>query len=217
MNKKSNLTETARLLRIVTFVVVVASLYFGRSVFIPLALALLLSLLLAPVMTSVAKLGLPRLASILLIALGLSVLAFGFAWKLTVELTDLAGQLPGYKTILEEKVHVLSGLRNSNFSKVSETFGDLEKDLTKAGSEAPEQGHSKKLLPGSSVDRPLTVEVVPQSNTIASVESVLGSMGAAGLVVVFTIFVLMGQEDLRNRFIHLSSGGRLHVMTQALD
>lgn len=217
MNKKSNLTETARLLRIVTFVVVVAALYFGRSVFIPLALALLLSLLLAPVMTSLGRLRLPRVASILLIALCLSTLAFGFAWKLSVELTDLAGQLPGYKTILEEKIHVLSGLRNSNFSKVSETFGDLEKDLAKAGSESPEQGHTKKPPPGSSPDRPLAVEVVPQSNTIAYVENVLGSMGAAGLVVVFTIFVLMGQEDLRNRFIHLSSGGRLHVMTQALD
>jgi hypothetical protein len=42
-------------------------------------------------------------------------------------------------------------------------------------------------------------------------------MGSGGMVVIFTIFVLLGREDLRNRFIHLSGGGRLKVMTQALD
>ena len=42
-------------------------------------------------------------------------------------------------------------------------------------------------------------------------------MGSAGMVVIFTIFVLLGREDLRNRFIHFSCGGRLKVMTQALD
>ena len=37
------------------------------------------------------------------------------------------------------------------------------------------------------------------------------------MVAVFTIFVLVSREDLRDRFIHLASGGRLNVMTQALD
>jgi predicted PurR-regulated permease PerM len=37
------------------------------------------------------------------------------------------------------------------------------------------------------------------------------------MIAVFTIFILIGREDLRNRFIHLASGGRLTVMTQALD
>ncbi|WP_353069916.1 AI-2E family transporter [Tunturibacter empetritectus] len=216
MNRKSNLTETAQLLRIVTLVVIVAALYFGKSVFIPLALAFLLSLLLAPLMTLLGKLRIPRIGAVLIIATGLCLLAFAFAWKLSMEVTDLTLQLPTYKATLEQKIHAVGALRGSNFSKVSDALGDLEKDL-KPQNESTQQDRGKKPLPGASLQRPLAVEVVPESHTFAFLESAVESMGSAGLVVIFTIFVLIGREDLRNRFIHLSSGGRLHVMTQALD
>ena len=71
MNRGSSLTETAQLLRIVTFAVIVAGLYFGRSVFIPLALALLLSVLLAPVMSLLARLRVPRLIGVLVVVAAL--------------------------------------------------------------------------------------------------------------------------------------------------
>jgi predicted PurR-regulated permease PerM len=217
MNRKSSPSETAQLLRVVTFVVIVAALYFGRSVFIPLALAFLLSLLLAPVMTFLGRLRIPRIGAILLITTILCCLVFGFAWKLSTELTDLTLQLPTYRATLEQKIQVMSGLRRSPLSKLSETLVDLEKDFSQPNHESTQQDRGKKTLLGSSVDKPLAVEVVPASHTFAFLESVLSSMGSAGLVVIFTIFVLIGREDLRNRFIHLSSGGRLHIMTQALD
>jgi hypothetical protein len=44
----------------------------------------------------------------------------------------------------------------------------------------------------------------------------LGPLAAVAMVIVFTIFILIGREDLRNRFIRLA-GGRLNVMTQGLD
>jgi predicted PurR-regulated permease PerM len=62
----------------------------------------------------------------------------------------------------------------------------------------------------------MAVEVVPPSDT-AALETVIGPMGALGMIGVFTIFILIGREDLRNRFVHLANGGRLTVMTQALD
>jgi predicted PurR-regulated permease PerM len=218
MKPRSSLTETAQLLRIITFVVVVAALYLGRSVFIPLALALLLSLLLGPVMTFLGKLRVPRVVAILVVGIALCGVAFSLAWKLSVEFTDLAGQLPVYKETLEEKIHALSGLRSTSLSKVSQTVDDLERELVKTSSGPAEESRTKRLpAPGSSAARPMAVEVVPTSNPFASVGSILGYMGSAGMVVIFTIFVLLGREDLRNRFIHLSSGGRLNVMTQALD
>jgi predicted PurR-regulated permease PerM len=216
MNRKSGSTETAQLLRVVTAVVVVAALYVGRTVFIPLALALLLSLLLTPVMDFLGRIRVPRLMAIFLVVAALCALAGGLGWKASTEFTDLANQLPIYKETLEGKIKVLSGLRSSNFSKVSEAVSDLEKELTK--SEPPEQGRPRKApAPGSSITRPMAVEVVPPSDTLASLETVLGPMGALGMVGVFTIFILIGREDLRNRFIHLASGGRLTVMTQALE
>jgi predicted PurR-regulated permease PerM/methanogenic corrinoid protein MtbC1 len=216
MNRKSGSTETAQLLRVVTAVVVVAALYVGRAVFIPLALALLLSLLLAPVMDFLGRVRVPRLMAICLVVVALCALAGGFGWKASTEFTDSANQLPIYKETLEGKIKVLSGLRSSNFSKVSNAISDLERELTKSG--PPEQDRLRKApTPGSSIARPMAVEVVPPSDTLASLETILGPMGALGMVGVFTIFILIGREDLRNRFIHLASGGRLTVMTQALD
>jgi predicted PurR-regulated permease PerM len=218
MNRKSGSNETAQLLRIVTAVVIVAALYVGRTVFIPLALALLLSLLLAPVMAFLGGIRVPRLLAVLLVVVALCCIAGGLAWKTSAEFTDLANELPIYKDTLQIKIRSLSALRNSNFSKISSAVSDLEKELVKATPDAPEQNHSRKpLAPGSSWARPMAVEVVPPSDTLASLETVIGPIGALGMIGVFTIFILIGREDLRNRFIHLASGGRLTVMTQALD
>jgi predicted PurR-regulated permease PerM len=218
MKRRSSLTETAQLLRIITGVVVVAALYLGRSVFIPLALALLLSLLLGPVMTFLCKLKLPRIVAIAIVGIALCSVAFGFGWKMSAEFTDLADKLPIYKKTLDQKIHALSGLRSRSLSRVSQTVDDLEKELVQTGSASPEESHTKREPPpGSSATRPMAVKVVPSSNPLDSIGSVLGVMGSAGMVVIFTIFVLLGREDMRNRFIHLSGGGRLKVMTQALD
>jgi predicted PurR-regulated permease PerM len=218
MKRRSSLTETAQLLRIVTFVVVVAALYLGRSVFIPLALALLLSLLLGPVMGFLGKLRVPRALAIVVVGIALCGVAFSLAWKLSVEFTDLASKLPAYKETLEEKIHSLGNLHSASLSKVSQTINDLEKDLLKTSSGPAEESRTKRPpAPGSSPARPMAVEVVQSSNPFASLGTVLGYMGSAGMVVIFTIFVLLGREDLRNRFIHLSGVGRLKVITQALD
>ena len=213
MSRKTGLTETAQLLRIVTFVAVVAALYFGRSVFIPLSLAMLLAMVLGPVLTLLIRMKVPRLLGLLAIGLVLGSVAIGLAWKLSLEFSDLTGQLPSYKATLEDKIQSVGGLQNSSFSRVSAALGDLESELSRTEKDEPRRPGPI----GSSSACPVTVKVVPPSNTIASVESVLGSMGAAGMVIIFTIFILMGREDLRNRLIHLTSGGRLTVVTQAVD
>ena len=218
MNRKSGSNEVAQLLRVVTAVVVVAALYVGRTVFIPLALALLLSLLLAPVMGFLGRLRVPRLLAVLLLVVALCTVAGGLAWKGSAEFTDLANQLPVYKETLEAKIRTLSVLRNSNFSRVSNAVSDLEKELVRTAPGSPEQDRSRRNPPlGSSFARPMAVEVVPPSDTVAALETVIGPMGALVMIGVFTIFILIGREDLRNRFVHLASGGRLTVMTQALD
>ena len=76
-------------------------------------------------------------------------------------------------------------------------------------------------LPGAATatsTKPVPVEIVqPTSNFIESLPNILGPIGTAGIVLVFTIFMLLQREDLRNRFIRLAGDGRLSVMTQAMD
>jgi predicted PurR-regulated permease PerM len=44
-----------------------------------------------------------------------------------------------------------------------------------------------------------------------------GVFETTAIVIVFTAFILMKREDLRNRLIRLAGQGRLTVVTQALD
>src|SRR5580704_14663940 len=113
MNRKSVSDETAQLLRIVTAVVFVAALYVGRTVFIPLALALLLFLLLAPVMEFFGAIRVPRLLSVLFVVVALCGLGGGLVWKASAEFSDLANQIPIYRETLETKIRTLSGFRSS--------------------------------------------------------------------------------------------------------
>ncbi len=103
MNRKTASDETAQLLRVVTAVVFVAALYVGRTVFIPLALALLLSLLLTPVMEFLRKIRVPRLLSVLIVVVALCGLGGGLVWKASAEFTDLANQIPIYRETLASK------------------------------------------------------------------------------------------------------------------
>ena len=100
-----------------------------------------------------------------------------------------------------------------------ETLRDLGKEIatTVPGAKSPSEAKESQAVPGSTPSRPLAVEVVAPANPVASAENLLGPLATVGLVALFTLFMLFGREDLRNRFIRLVGGGRLNVMTQALD
>ena len=46
---------------------------------------------------------------------------------------------------------------------------------------------------------------------------VLAPLGRAGMVLIFTVFMLLKREDLRNRLLRLAGLSQLNLMTQALD
>jgi predicted PurR-regulated permease PerM len=211
--------ENSRLLDLVAVIVVIATLFFARVVFIPLALALLLSLLLTPVVSFLERIKLPRLLAILVVVVALVGSLGLVAWRTSQQFVELTNQLPAYKNALQDKIHALKGSGGQGLSNASDALQELGKELAATGPNTPRGSDGRKVLaaPGSSPSRPLAVEVVPPTNPLQSVESVLGPLATAGLVGIFTIFVLIGRGDLRNRFIRLVGGDRLNVMTQALD
>lgn len=208
--------ENSRLLGVVATVVVIAALYFARVVFIPLALALLFSLLLTPVVVFLERIKVPRVLAILLVVLALVGSIGLIGLKTSQQLINLNSQLPIYRETLEDKIHTLAGGPSKSINAASDTMKTLGKEIATAvpGSTPPNE---TKRTPGTTPSRPLAVEVVPPNNPFESVENLLGPLAAAGLVTLFTIFMLLGREDLRNRFIRLAGGNRLNVMTQALD
>ena len=211
--------EDSRLLGIVVAVVVIATLYFARVVFMPLALALLFSLILTPPVAFLEKIKLPRILAIFLVTVVLVGLVGLLGWKTSQQFVDLTSQLPTYKKTLQDKIHALRGSSSQKLNKASDTVKELSNEMSGAAPGAAAPNETKKTLatPGSSTSRPMAVEVVSPTDLVESVENLLGPLGTAGVVIIFTIFILADREDLRNRLIRLAGGGRLNKMTQALD
>jgi predicted PurR-regulated permease PerM len=158
-----------------------------------------------------------RLVAIFVVVVVVSGLGAFTGWKASQQFVDVTNQLPTFKTTLLEKVRALRGSGGQSFTYATALVTDLEKEVA---TEAPGTTAARgvKIPPplGSSSAHPMAVEVVPPANPLQSVETMLGPIANASVVVIFTIFILVGREDLRNRLIRLA-GGRLNVITQAMD
>src|SRR6478736_3776947 len=85
-------------------VIIVAMLYFGREIFVPIALAILLSFVLAPVVGILQRIHVPRgLAVVSVVILAFSLI-FAMGSLLATQLTQLAGHLPRYQSTKSEKI-----------------------------------------------------------------------------------------------------------------
>lgn len=209
--------------------VVIAGLYFARDVLVPLTLAILLTFLLSPALRRLERLGLHRAAAMTL----LGVVAFTFlglfTWVLVTQLTELAGQLPEYQENIIAKVRaVRQGAGSGTFKQVSETIHHISEEAvsTTAPSARPQRGALDDgpitVTRASASTQPIPVRIVPETSSVIQtvtgyLGSFLGPLGTGGIVIVFSIFMLIHREDLRDRIIRLVGAGHFHLTTEALD
>jgi predicted PurR-regulated permease PerM len=209
----------SRLLGVVTGIVVVAVLYFAKVVFVPLALALLLSFLLTPVVAIIERVKVPRGIAIFIVIASLVGVVGVVGWKTSQQFVDLTDQIPAYKKALTGKIQSLNGPNSQSLDKASATVRDLEHEISTPSLGSSSSATQSKQSPSAtySVSHPMAVEVVSPTNPLEAFENMLGPLTTAGIILVFTIFMLLDRENLRNRFIRVAGGGRLNAMTQALD
>src|SRR5690242_13209 len=91
-------------------VVVIAALYFGREVFVPLALAILLSFVLAPVVVKLRRWHLGRIPAVMVTVLLAFVVIFALGAMIGNQVTLLAENLTRYQYNISEKIDALRGM-----------------------------------------------------------------------------------------------------------
>ncbi|MGV1849221.1 AI-2E family transporter [Rhizobium sp. L74/93] len=203
---------------ILTLIGVAAILYVGQEVFVPLALALLLTFTLAPIVSFLRKRYVPRIAAVLLAVATAFLVIAAFGFIVAGQVANLADNIPTYQRNIVGKVHALSQAGSSNgvvehLSKVVERIGSEMKDTAE---------ESKEDAPPSTSRRdPMPVEIVTRSNPVATLGNfilpLISPFATAGLVIVLVIFMLLEREELRDRFIRLVGLGDLHRTTAALQ
>src|SRR3954471_20914126 len=98
-------TLTPKFMTAVIATVVVAGLYFGRPVLLPLALAVLISFALAPLVSLLKRLRLGNVLPVLISVLLAVVILSSLAAFMGSQLANLAADLPRYQTNLSQKIH----------------------------------------------------------------------------------------------------------------
>jgi predicted PurR-regulated permease PerM len=202
-------------------VVVVTCLYWAQTVFIPVALAVFLAVLLAPLVTVLQRRGLWRLPSVLLVVMLAAAVLGGVVWLVTAQVTSLAGEVPQYTDNIIVKVKFLRKFgQGSVSSRLEKMIHDITGEWNQSAGRQEKKDRNTPAL--AAAEKPTAVVLEPESPPwLARMPALLGSLLAtlAGLALslVLVVFMLLKREDLRNRLIRLVGHGQITVMTKALD
>jgi len=121
-----------------------AAIYFGREVFVPLALAGLLSFLLVPASAMLERLGFPRAPSALLVVfLSLAAVAT-LGWVMLGQVYSLAVELPQYEQNINQKI---DKLHLHSAGRLSNTFAMLSSEMRQLRGGTPTPAATVPLLP----------------------------------------------------------------------
>ena len=204
---------------------IVTTLYFGRDVFVPVALSILLSFVLAPLVHALQDFRVPRAISVIGVVLLAFSIIFVIGGVIATQMTQLAGELPRYESNMRAKIQSLRGTAaaNNTLERAADVLQDLSKELNKPKerSSARTAAPTANSLPGQDA-RPIPVEVrQPPPTALESIAALISPLlhplMTSGIVIIFVIFTLLQREDLRNRLIKLAGSHDLQKTTVALN
>ncbi len=204
-------------------IAVIFVLYAAREILVPLAFAITLALVLSPAVGWLQKIRVRRVLAVALVMMITIAAACGTAWVIFNQLVAVVNELPLYRQNIDSKLKALRTPGKGALGRATASVKELGKEL--AGTTAP-----PAPIPGPRIGRrqeipsggPLAVQVVDEPATELEyvrevVKPFLGPLGVAGIVLIFSVFLLTKQDDLRNRLFRLVGLDQLNVMTQALD
>src|ERR1700722_1451699 len=201
---------------------IIAAMYFAREVLIPVALAGILAFMLAPLVRLLQKLRLPRVAAVLVVAALAFAAIFALGKTLVTEVERLAEDLPTYQATIEKKIEGIRGgdAKTGTLERARIVLNQLNKEL--AGTEHKPTEAPSAADAGSNETALIPVEVHeppggPLTTLVALINPLLSPLATTTLIVVFVIFILIQQQDLRDRLIRLVGSTDIAHTTAALD
>ncbi len=226
----ADLPSLSGLLTLAVAVVTVAALYLAHDVLVPITLAVLLSFVLAPFVRMLRWAGLPRPpAAFIAVLLALAVI-LAVGGVIGAQIASFADDLPRYEATIREKVDTVRQVTIGRITRFLARIDDLRKGDT--GAAAPPQARAHA---GPNQSPEATTPAEPDESAASAAESatssktssvgmlerflspVLSPIATLGIVLVIALFILVQQDDLRDRFIRLVGARDLHRTTVALD
>ena len=225
MKRVESPQSPSRIGPLASMALVIAVLYVAQDLFLPFAMAALVTFLLAPLVAGLQHWHVPRVIAVVasvLLALGLVI---ALLVTLVGQLDELSRSLPQYRDTISEKLSALGGT-------VADIQKGLEDAMPEASPESPDPatpGTSEKGKSPLSIFpfvtkgvAPIAVTVVPDKpgpfEMIGNLAGpVLAPLGNIAVVAVLVLFMLMYMEDLRDRMVSVISRRGVTLTTQAMS
>lgn len=202
----------------VAIFLVVTVLWAAKAVLIPIALAILLTFILAPICNRLERWHFGRIMSVIVVT-ALSFMVIGvIGWIVAGQFIDLASNLPYYRNNIMKKVESLRVPAGGTIERIIENVKGLSQEIL----EPPDSDADPSRFEETTEEEPVPVTVEPsQPGPIEATRQAIGPLlrplASAGIVVVFVIFMLLQRNELRDKIIRLIGQSRLTVATQAID
>jgi predicted PurR-regulated permease PerM len=204
--------------RIIATACVLAMLYFGRVFLAPLALAGILSLVIAPLKRKLARIGLGHAAGALVSVLLVAASMAAVAAVLATQLVDVAADLPQYREAVRSKLEEARELTIRPLERMESVLRSvvppaLPTPVIKPRGRAGIAAADAPPAPVASPEPPRTA-----TDAITRIFSFLwGPVGQAGIVLVLLVFILLEHEGLRDRMISLAGEAEAGRTMQAVE
>jgi predicted PurR-regulated permease PerM len=225
---------------------VIAVLYFGRAILIPVALALTLNFLLAPAVIYLHRFRLSRVPAVIIVMVITGSVVGGIGAVMASQLVQIAEELPNYRVNLHEKMTALHAPSLGPVGKAIEGVREVGQEFSapqespapeagasggnQAGNQALNSTPARKgrfgILPANASPAPAGAAPIPVTlvqparaipELLNALAPVVQPLGETVFVLVLTVYMLIKQEDLHNRLLLLAGMGRLNLVTRALD
>jgi predicted PurR-regulated permease PerM len=195
--------STARTLFVT--IIVIAVLHLAKPVAVPIALAILFSFLLTPIVLRLERTILRRTGAIVL-SLGLTTAILGIGgWWIYQQLNTVARELSS-ATMNENIEEKLSFLK-----RTGGTLEFVERTLQRVAEAGDRVGREREDL---------KVRVIPERKTLRQRYKEVGPtievVAAIFLVIVVVFFLLRDREQMRDKLLRLAGRAHLTVTTQAI-
>ena len=201
MNLDPNAARIFRAL-VVAFAIVFI-MYVAAEVLKPLALAILLSFILAPLVQWVVRRGLPRSSSVALVLILVFTVVGGVTYVVGGQFASLADQLPTYQANIQKKLVALRPQNDSALDKARQAISSIERSLRPADA-----------------DYATPVRIVSENAKVAQLQSLFGpfhvTLAFGGVVLLLLIFVLIESNDISDRIVQMVGWGKIGVTTKTM-
>jgi predicted PurR-regulated permease PerM len=213
---------------IITAVVSIAALYYGREVLIPIVVAMLLTVLLSPVASRLERHHFGKTLSALVVWITAVIVFLFVGWLVVNQGVHVATQLPAYSATISEKIESIRGARNSGLGRAATSIRQLGQEFSNAiQSSAPavspnqtSTGGNQNKAAAARQEQPVPVKIVGQSNNFnlkslgSTVSPIVLPVFKVLVVFVVTVFMLLRRRDIQERLFTLAGLTRIHVTKQ---